>query len=72
MGRAIVNREIKIQELTAEIARLRGLLGRLEWAGGEVEGDCRRFDACPECSAREGYDKHRPDCWLAAELEGNR
>jgi hypothetical protein len=56
--------------LVGEVERLRGLLARLEWAGGEVVGDCQRFDACPECSAREGYDQHRPGCWLAAELEG--
>jgi hypothetical protein len=51
-----------------EVARLRGLLGRLEWGkwGGE----------CPACGA-SGFmsepkrDDHHPGCWLAAELAHN-
>lgn len=49
-----------------EIARLRGLLARLEWAGGGwgEEG------ACPACCGwREGEKPgHDEDCWLATEL----
>jgi hypothetical protein len=65
MGRAIFNREIKIQQLTAEVERLRGLLGRLEWAAG----------ICPACHVLPSPDRkftgrslHDRGCWLAEEL----
>jgi hypothetical protein len=47
-----------ILKLVSEVERLRGLLGRLEWAG----------HFCPACGAIEDRDDHEPDCWLAAEL----
>jgi hypothetical protein len=47
------------------IARLRRLLGRLEWAGGiGYEGE----PCCPVCKQLEDFRQHGPDCWLAAEL----
>ena len=47
-----------------EIDRLRGLLARLEWAGGEYA------DTCPACGAMRNDPSlpHVSDCWLAAEL----
>jgi hypothetical protein len=49
----------------AEVERLRGLLARLEWAGGP--GNSR----CPVCPAKpypeRGY-RHEPGCWLAEAL----
>jgi len=48
----------------AEVARLRALLQRLEWAGGDDWGA-----ACPECQAyRDPTRQHDPGCELAAEL----
>jgi hypothetical protein len=54
------------------IRRLRGLLGRLEWAGTYCERD-REMAACPVCdvvadSPVVGQQPHASDCWLAAEL----
>jgi hypothetical protein len=55
-----------------DVVRLRSLLARLEWAGGDP---LRRY--CPACSGYQpsseadgapGPFGHEPDCWLAAEL----
>jgi hypothetical protein len=53
------------KEAADEINRLRGLLARLEWAGGP--GNSR----CPVCPAKpypERDYRHEPGCWLAEEL----
>lgn len=49
---------------TDELARLRGLLARLEWAGYNGYDD-----ACPnpQCMATQ-EEGHAADCWLAKEL----
>jgi hypothetical protein len=47
-------------KVEADRARLRGLLGRLEWVSEGEEG-------CPACD-RPRSNGHDPDCWLAAEL----
>jgi hypothetical protein len=52
--------------LLAEVERLRGLLKRLEWAGGLTHGYPDE-DCCPACAWRP-MDGHDPDCWLAAAL----
>jgi hypothetical protein len=56
----------------AEVARLRGLLSKLEWAGSyaSAPGDDAMWAACPVCGARMQYDerRHQHDCWLAKEL----
>jgi hypothetical protein len=73
--------------LVGEVERLRGLLGRLEWAGTIcwAEDSSEGGDACPACSAfpEEGHLKagqhmgpdgkpyDYPGCWLAAELAPN-
>jgi rubrerythrin len=47
-------------------ARLRELLGRLEWV--EQGYNCVDFDEiCPVCQADKGAP-HRDDCWLGKEL----
>jgi hypothetical protein len=55
---------------TAEIERLRGLLKRLEWAGGS---GCE-YAACPGCGdLKTQAGGHAPDCELAAALrEGQK
>jgi hypothetical protein len=58
--------------LVGEVERLRGLLGRLEWAGTHCERD-REMAACPVCdvladSEVVGQQPHGPGCWLAKEL----
>jgi hypothetical protein len=55
-----------ITYLLGEVARLRGLLGRLERLGSP-DGD----KACPVCYAdANGPDlRHDPACWLAAALK---
>jgi hypothetical protein len=51
------------------IERLRGLLGRLEWAG---RSDFSEQAACPVCELlRDPEGRHEPGCWLAAELAPN-
>jgi hypothetical protein len=51
-----------------EVERLRGLLGRLEWADEDDTG--RRY--CPVCEWAEATGQgHDPGCWLAAELARN-
>jgi hypothetical protein len=57
-------------ELRDEVERLRGLLARLEWAGGTYCDE----SCCPECGAiwhdpKEGPIPHDPGCWLADELQ---
>ena len=62
-------RDDRIGELESEVARLRGLLGDLEWEGcpgGEDEYDF----GCPCCKVRMGRP-HAHDCRLAAALEEN-
>jgi hypothetical protein len=63
--------------LVGEVARLRELLGRLEWAGQPVpEEGSGRWPMCPVCEALNPpygsvYDftpHHEPGCWLAKEL----
>jgi hypothetical protein len=49
----------------ARIERLRGLLGRLEWADNYSERT-----SCPACM-RYRDQGHDPGCWLAAELARN-
>jgi hypothetical protein len=58
--------------LVAEVDRLRGLLGRLEWAGTHCERD-REMAACPVCdvvadSEVVGQLPHLPGCELAEVL----
>lgn len=48
-----------IEAAWAEVARLRGLLSRLEWAGP--------LRTCPACDYFSG-SRHAFDCWLAKEL----
>jgi hypothetical protein len=55
----------------AEIERLRGLLGRLEWAycACYQDGSCPACDAPRVVSVGDGTVRrgdHAPDCWLAA------
>jgi hypothetical protein len=47
-----------------EVKRLRGLLGRLEWAGTELDANGVKQHACPACTGHEHYG-HTPACWLA-------
>jgi hypothetical protein len=59
-------------ERNREVARLRGLLGRLEWAGTYCDRD-REMAACPVCdvvadSPVVGQRPHAADCWLAAAI----
>jgi hypothetical protein len=56
-----------------EVKRLRGLLGRLEWAADvpcHQDESCGDTQACPACGAAGGEpgDSHYPGCWLAEEL----
>jgi hypothetical protein len=62
------------------IRRLRGLLGRLEWADKHIDWAARAYDfnlassesCCPACHAIAAREKrHEPGCWLAAELAPN-
>lgn len=54
-----------IESAWAEVARLRELLARLEWAGTNP-----RNPVNPHCPACGGWpaNSHDPDCWLAAAL----
>lgn len=60
-------------ERNREVARLRGLLGHLEWAGQDIGAD-EREPVCPVCHAPklgDGVwppDTHEPDCWLTAAI----
>ena len=64
----------RIDRLVDEFERLRGLLARLEWAGGD-SGSC-----CPSCGVRwigdqqydDGERPHTPTCWLAEALGARR
>ncbi len=56
-----------ISERDAEIARLRGLLARLEWSAPMVM-DADTQGVCPVCYGGPPASGHMPDCWLAAEL----
>jgi hypothetical protein len=64
-------------DLREENRRLRGLLGRLEWAGTEWVGEGLPERVCPVCAAirlGDGVQEpeaHDPGCWLAAELARN-
>jgi hypothetical protein len=59
-------------ERSRTIARLRGLLGRLEWAGGLVTFPDGCEPCCPACEVEEADSHdHEPGCWLAAELVRN-
>jgi hypothetical protein len=71
------NERSDVDWLVSENERLRGLLGRLEWAGQPVpEEGMGRWPMCPVCEALNPpygavYDMtphHEPGCWLAAEL----
>lgn len=54
-----------------EIARLRELLNRLEWAGTEVDWDePDAWSVCPACHGPQSIG-HAPGCELAAVLTGN-
>jgi hypothetical protein len=47
-----------------EVERLKGLLGRLEWACVCDDGEPA---FCPVCAVYKGH-RHEPACWLAKEL----
>jgi hypothetical protein len=51
-------------EALVEVARLQGLLARLEWACACDDGEPA---FCPACSVYKGHH-HEPTCWLAREL----
>jgi hypothetical protein len=56
----------EMRALIAEVRNLRALLARLEWAGGNIEGD----SCCPECAARgersfAPFEPHTDGCRLA-------
>jgi hypothetical protein len=52
------------QRRISENARLRGLLGRLEWVTGQWD-----WEACPVCRVVKAETEiHEPGCWLWAEL----
>ena len=64
--------QVTIGKLSHEIARLRELLGRLEWAGTYCGPAGREMACCPVCevvadSDAVGQLPHR-DCWLDKEL----
>jgi hypothetical protein len=58
----------RLREATAEVTRLRGRLGELEWAGTLQPG----YACCPACEYPKGFGAvpgpHEEGCWLAAEL----
>ena len=54
--------QLTIGQQSHTIARLRGLLARLEWAGGPHGGD----RCCPDC--KEYEDQGHAGCELAEEL----
>jgi hypothetical protein len=54
----------QVDRLIAEVERLRGLLGRLEWSEPVAYGTS---PVCPVCGRLQKHG-HEADCWLAAEL----
>ncbi len=60
---------VGVDDLRAQVERLRSLLRELEWSGSYACGDapaCGESE-CPACHARQGT-LHVPDCRLAALL----
>jgi hypothetical protein len=57
-----------VDEAIAEVERLRGLLGRLEWAGTVVFDEWyAKRKCCPVCRGEQD-DGHAPGCELAAAI----
>jgi len=56
-----------LRDAMGEIARLRGLLARLEWVETAFPRNTR---ACPACD-NEPREGHESDCCLAAAIAGN-